>query len=124
MSKELDNDLQQILLMYGHVDNGNQDGGEVDQTEDLKERVLMYAEAHHQERLKRMQPTSTFTIDWGNATYSPINDVAGPPPKESGTGSSVCNRLGCNMDQGRKPLTREQLNKHFDEWAKAKGLIK
>jgi len=59
-----------------------------------------------------------------NATHSPVNDVTTPPLKESGTGASVCNRLGCNMDKGRGPVSREQLNKHFDAWAKAKGLIK
>jgi len=58
-----------------------------------------------------------------NATHSPVNDVTTPPLKESGTGASACNRFGCNMDQGRSSIDKEQLNKRLNEWAEAKGLI-
>ena len=50
MSEATEKGLDQILLMYGYVDNGNKDGGEVDKTDDLRERIERFAEAYHIER--------------------------------------------------------------------------
>lgn len=73
--------------------------------------------------------------------YSPIVEVTSEPPKESGTGAAahginvedVCadwylygtprGELGCNMDQGRGPISKESLQASLDEWATARGLL-
>jgi len=102
MSKEAEDFIYRTDLIGQH-DYQNNDCGEgyllpADQ-------LATILEAYHQEQMKKMQPTSTFTIDWGNATHSPINNVTTPPPKESGTGVSF----------GDRTVERSELNKGIQE---------